>query len=173
MAVISNLYWLVSMLWTSLRIQKLWDLILPGDLKEWDTEDTLIYDLWEARFHHRQTIDHPERVQGDHTRVHNTCRVANITAGSSRGTYKGPWQLVQQPFTSYKSLFGLHQDILKILSSAGNTATYNCTPYALDDLHLEHTFNTLQSTTKLYKLQSVPIFNGSKATRTSIMPLKT
>ena len=39
---------------------KLWDLILPRDLKEWDTEDTLIYDLWEARFHHRQMIDHPE-----------------------------------------------------------------------------------------------------------------
>jgi hypothetical protein len=60
-------------------------------------------------------------------------------------------------------------DFIKIYSkSSGSTTTYNCTLYALDDLHLEHTFNTLQSTTiKLYKLQSIPIFNGSKATRTS------
>jgi hypothetical protein len=36
---------------------KLWDLILPRDLREWDTEDALIYDLWEARFHHRHMHD--------------------------------------------------------------------------------------------------------------------
>jgi hypothetical protein len=46
LAVISNLYWLVSSYALYLSTNpKLWDLILPGDLKEWDTEDTLIYDL--------------------------------------------------------------------------------------------------------------------------------
>jgi hypothetical protein len=39
---------------------KLWDLILPRDLWEWDTEDALIYTLWQTRFHHRHTIDNHE-----------------------------------------------------------------------------------------------------------------
>jgi hypothetical protein len=61
---------------------KLWDLILPRDLKKWDTEGALIYALWEGRFHHRSTIDEPQCKQGDPTRVHNTCCIANSTTGS-------------------------------------------------------------------------------------------
>jgi hypothetical protein len=39
---------------------KLWDLILPRDLKEWDTEGALIYALWEDRFQHILMIDEPQ-----------------------------------------------------------------------------------------------------------------
>jgi hypothetical protein len=39
---------------------RLWDLILPRDLKEWDTEVTLIYTLWEDQFHHRFMMDDPQ-----------------------------------------------------------------------------------------------------------------
>jgi hypothetical protein len=38
---------------------KLWYLIVPKDLKEWDTEGAqILYNLWESRIHHRLTIDY-------------------------------------------------------------------------------------------------------------------
>jgi hypothetical protein len=39
---------------------KLWDLILPRDLREWETELDLIDTLGEMRFHKREMIDHPD-----------------------------------------------------------------------------------------------------------------
>jgi hypothetical protein len=83
--------------------------------------------------------------------VHNTCSIANITAGSLQGTYKGPLQLLSAAIPT-----SLYLDFIKIYSkSSGSTTTYNCTLYALDDLHLEHTFNTLPSIN--HKIVQAPI----------------
>jgi hypothetical protein len=115
---------------------KLWDLILPRDLKEWYTEGELIFNLWEECFQHRLTMDEPECKE---------TLLKCVTLAELLTASQDICEVHIRDFESwyslsyYKSLYRLGHSILQTLW----VHTYKCTLYTLDDLHLEYTFNNL------------------------------
>jgi hypothetical protein len=96
--------------------------------KEWDTEDTLIYDLWEDRSWFSSTIEEPQCKET----LQECATLAELLTAPQDLQEVQIRDLETQCGLSYKSLYRLGHSILKTLWE-----------HALDDLHLEYTFDYL------------------------------